>query len=227
MIQRYISLIAAIMLVASCSKIDNYASPGGGIYGTLTDKITGKPLQSQQPNGFTVQLFEEGKSSNVPIVIPGKQDGTFENSFIFEGQYKIAVIEGAFFPVEPRVVEIGKHTEANFDVMPFLAVVDALVTPANGKITVNYKIVREQESGKILERRTLVSKIPTVNSVAFDFQSQSDLSQTPDADILAGAYTDEVNGLTSGETYYVRVAVRTKNALNKYNYSEAFKVTIP
>ncbi len=48
-----------------------------------TDKITQvQPLQSQQPNGFTIQLFEEGKSENVPIVIPGKADGTFENGFI-------------------------------------------------------------------------------------------------------------------------------------------------
>jgi len=72
-----------------------------------------------------------------------------------------------------------------------------------------------------------VSKIPTVNSIVFDFQKQTDLSGIDDEDILSGDYTDEVEGLTSGQTYYVRVAARTRNTLNKYNYSEVFTITVP
>jgi hypothetical protein len=224
---RYIGILIAFATTASCSKIDNYTSPDGVIHGTLMDQTTGKALQSQEPNGFTIQLFEEGKPSNVPILIPGKPDGTFENSFIFRSQYKVVATEGAFFPVEPQVVSVGEKTEVKFDVIPFLALMDASVTPSAGKVTASYKIVRDQDGGKILERRVLVSKIPTVNSVAFDFQSSADLSLVDDADILNQTNTDEVAGLTSGQTYYVRIAARSRNALNKYNYSEVFTVTVP
>lgn len=227
MIRKYIVLIVVVTVLTSCSEVDNYPAPNGGIHGTLIDKITNDPLQSQQPNGFTIQLFEEGGSSNVPILIPGKPDGTFENSFIFQNEYTVFPTEGAFFSVEPVVVQIGERTEANFEVMPFLAVTNVTVTPSPGEITANYKIGRGQVGDKIIERRLLISEIPTVNSVAFDFQSQTDLSGISDVDILAGDYTDEVTGLTSGETYYVRIAVRTDNALGKYNYSEVFMVTIP
>lgn len=216
-----------VITAASCSKIDNYDEPNGNIYGTLTDKITQKPLQSQQPNGFTIQLFEEGKAGNVPILVPGKPDGSFENAFIFQSTYRVVATEGAFFPVEAQTINVGKRTEVNFEVMPFLAVTNASVSVASGKITANYTIEREQADGKILERRLLVSKIPAVNSVVFDLQKQTDLSGIDDAEILADSFTDEIEGLTPGATYYVRVAARTRNTLNKYNYSEVFAVTIP
>lgn len=223
----YTAFLMISVLAASCSKVDNYDEPDGNILGTLTDKITLKPLQSQQPNGFTIQLFEEGKVGNVPILIPGKPDGTYENAFVFQGTYRVVATEGAFFPVEPKTISIGRRTEVHFEVVPFLAVTDAAATVAAGKVTANYKIARMQADGKILERRLLVSRIPTVNSVVFDFQKQTDLSALSDDDILQGTYTDEIAGLVSGETYYVRVAVRTRNTLNKYNYSEIFPVTIP
>ncbi|MGN6438891.1 MAG: DUF3823 domain-containing protein [Agriterribacter sp.] len=223
----FLNWVLIALLAVSCSKVDNYDAPNGNIYGVLTDRITQKPLQAQQPNGFTIQLFEEGKAGNVPVLVPGKPDGTFENAFIFQSSYRVVATEGAFFPVEPQTVAIGSRTEVNFEVMPFLAITDATVTPSAGKVTATYKIAREQADGKILEKRLLVSKIPTVNSVVFDFQKLTDLSGIADEDVLADSYTDEVGGLTSGQTYYVRIAARTRNTLNKYNYSEVFTVTVP
>jgi hypothetical protein len=223
----YFTGLLLALLLASCSKFDNYDAPDGDIYGTLMDKITQKPLQTQQPNGFTIQLYEEGKAGNVPITIPGKPNGTYQNAYIFQSSYRVVATEGAFFPVDAKTVSIGSHTEVNFDVMPFLAVTNVSVNASAGKVTAGYSIARQQADGKILERRLLVSKIPTVNSVVFDFQKQSDLSGIADEDILSDDYTDEIEGLISGQTYYVRVAVRTRNTLNKYNYSEVFTVTVP
>lgn len=219
-----------LMVAASCSKIDNYDPPNGGIYGKLIDKTTKDNLQTEQPNGFNIKLFEKRAKLNSPIVVPGKPDGTFENSFIFQNEYKVLPTEGAFFPVDTTTVQVGSHTEANFEVMPFLAVTDVSVTPFKdsiGKIKADYKIARSQVGDKIVERKTLVSKIPTVNNVVFDFKNQTDLAGQSDSTILATPYSDVVAGLTSGKIYYVRIAVRTNNSLKKYNYSKVFTVTIP
>jgi hypothetical protein len=213
--------------IFACSKVDNYDPPNGGIRGKLKDKITGENLESQQPNGFTVQLFETGGSKNVPILIPGKPDGTFENSFIFQNEYRVVPTQGAFFPVDTLKIQVGASTETNFEVMPFLALTNVSVTPSSGKITANYKIARSQVGDKIAERQTLVSTIPTVNNIVFDFRTVTGLSGLPDADILSSSYKDEITGLISGKTYYVRIATRTDNALRKYNYSKVFQVTIP
>lgn len=226
MIHRKIILLFLVLsLFATCSEIDNYDEPNGAVYGTLTDNITNKPLQSEQPNGFNIKLFEKGGQVNSPIIFSGKADGTFENAWIFQNEYKVVATEGAFFEVDTPVVNIGSNTEVNFTVTPFLAVTNASVQTSSGKITTNYKISRSKVGEKIVERKTLVSSIPTTNNVIFDAKTETDLSGIPDEDILTSSYTDEVTGLPSGE-YYVRVAVRTDNVLKKYNYSEVFKVTV-
>jgi len=228
MIRKYINIAIAIVLAfSSCSKIDNYNSPNGGIYGKLVDKITNDSLQAEQPGGFTIKLFEKGGKLNSPISFEGKPDGTFENAHIFRNEYKVLPTEGAFFTMDTVIVQVGQLTEVNFEVIPFLAVTNVTVSPSAGKVTANYKIARSQVGDKIVERKTLVSRVPTVNNSVFDFKSETDLTGTDDVEILAAQYTDVVTGLTSGSTYYVRIAVRTNNALKKYNYSKVFKVTVP
>jgi hypothetical protein len=224
-LRKIIFLLIIGVLFASC-EIDNYEDPNGAIYGNLVDDITKEPLQSEQPAGFNIKLYEKGGRMNAPIIFSGKPDGTFENAWIFQNEYKVVPTEGAFFPVDTVVVKVGDRSEVNFTVTPFLALSDVSVQVGSGKVTSSYKIVRSRIGDKIIERKTLVSKVPTTNNAVFNFKSQTDLSGTADADILAAQFTDEVTGLGPGK-YYVRIAVRTKNGLNKYNYSKVFPVTVP
>lgn len=229
MIRKYIIyLLAIIAILASCGKIDNYDAPNGGIFGKLVDGITNENLQNDQPNGFVIKLFEKGSLKTSPIRFTGKSDGTYENALIFQNDYQVLPDEGAFFPIDTVNVKLGSRTEVNFNVTPFLAVTNAAVTASVGSITATYNIARSMVGNKIVERKTLVSKVPTVNNVVFDLRQQViNLSGTPDETILATKFTDVVSGLTSGNTYYVRIAVRTDNPLKKYNYSKVFTVTVP
>ena len=227
-LKNIIHLLVVIAVLTSCRKIDNYDAPNGGIFGLLTDSITNAGLQNDQPYGFAIKLFEKGGLMTSPIRFTGKSDGTYENANVFQNEYKVLPTEGAFFPVDTAIVQVGANTEKNFNVMPFLAVTNVTVTPAAGQITAVYNIARNRVGDKIVERKTLVSKVPTVNNVVFDYRFQvTNLSGTPDATILATTFTDVVTGLTSGKTYYVRIAVRTNNTLKKYNYSKVFTVTVP
>jgi hypothetical protein len=218
--------LAIMVLFASCFEIDNYDEPNGAIYGELIDGVTSENFQSEQPNGFSIKLFEKGGEMNSPITFWGRPDGTFENAWVFQNEYKVVPTEGAFFPVDTVVVQVGSQTEVNFMVTPFLAVTNVSVQPAAGKITASYQIARTVAADKIIERKLLVSEIPTVNNVVFDFKNETDLSGIPDETILATPFTDEITGLSPGK-YYVRVAVSTDNALKKYNYSNVFEVTVP
>lgn len=229
MIRKYIIYFFAIIAIfASCAEIDNYDAPNGGIYGKLVDGITNENLQNDQPQGFVIKLFEKGSVMTSPIRFTGKSDGTYENAWIFQNEYKVLPDEGAFFPVDTVKVNIGSRTEVNFNVMPFLAVTNAAVTASAGSITATYNIARNKVGHKIVERKTLVSKVPTVNNSIFNYRYQViNLAGTPDETILATKFTDTVSGLTSGQKYYVRIAVRTDNPLRKYNYSKIFEVTVP
>lgn len=217
--------LVVLMLLGSCSELDNYEEPDGRIHGTLTDEITGENFQSEQPDGFNIKLFEEGGEMNSPVTFWGRPDGTFENAWIFQNQYQVVATEGAFFPVDTVAVQVQNETEVNFTVTPFLAVTNVSVQPSDGQITVSYEIARTEAADKIIERKTLVSEIPTVNNVVYDFKEEKNVSEMPDENILASAFTDEVSVPSGG--YYVRVAVATDNALKRYNYSKIFEVEVP
>lgn len=220
-------LIGIIAVFFSCNKIDNYEKPNGDIYGKLTDIMSNESLQTEQPNGFSIKLFEKGSNINAPIITQGKPDGTFENALIFQNEYKVIPCEGAFFPLDTAIAKVGARTEVNFDVTPFLAVTNVTVSPGTGNVTASYTIARNKVGDKIFERKTLVSLIPTVNNVTFNFKNETSLSLIADDVILATSYTDVLSGLTSGKTYYVRICARTNNTFKRYNYSKVFKVTIP
>lgn len=226
-----------LSLLSACSKIDNYKAPDGGIYGKLTDLMTNEGLQTEQPNGFNIKLFEKGRLLNSPITFSGKIDGTFENVLIFQNEYKVLPVEGPFFPItDTAVVQIGSHTEINFSVMPFLSVTNVTVTPGTNSVTVVYNIARSQVGGKITSRKSMLSRVPTVSNAFNNLYKTTSTTGTSDVTLLATTFTDVITGtssvpLVSGQTYWVRVGVLATgsgyNSLNRYNYSKIIQVTMP
>lgn len=226
-------LLFVVAAFISCNKIDNYKAPDGGIYGKLTDLMTNEGIQTEQPNGFNIKLYEKGGLMNTPITFSGKPDGTFENAFIFQNEYKVLPVEGAFFPItDTAVVQIGKNTEVNFSVMPYLSVTNVTVTPGTNKVTVVYNIARSQVGGKISTRKSMLSRVPTCNNATNDLSASTTTTAITDVTLLATTFTDVINGTTAfplvtGKTYWVRVGVLATNSLSRYNYSKVFQITMP
>lgn len=229
---RIFIILFVISVCSSCGEIDNYDFPDGGIYGTIIDITTDEGIQSEAPNGFNIKLFEKGGMINTPITFSGKPDGSFENALIFQNEYKVLPVEGPFFNItDTAVIQVGSHTEVNFEVIPFLSITGVTVTPEAGKVIVSYGISRAQVGGKINFRKTFVSKIPTVNNSYNNFVKSTNTASTSDEALLSTIFTDEVTGLTSGTKYWVRVGAVADgngfNSLKRYNYSKVFEVTIP
>jgi hypothetical protein len=214
------------VIIASCSKVDDYSAPDSGIYGQIIDSTTNEAIQTEMPNGIKMCLYQT--SFKTPVVISTwiKADGTFENDNLFGDAYKVIPTEGAFVKPDTQVVKIYGRTEVNFTVMPFLTV-NASVTTASNKVIVNYTISRSVVTGSIVLCETLCSRVPNVSSTIYEYYVSHDLSSTAASQILSKQFTDTISGLTSGATYYVRAAARTNNTNKKFNYSPVFKVTIP
>ena len=220
------SATVLILLISSC-KLDDYTKPSGGIQGRIIDAGTGKNVPTEQPNGIDIRLLETKYGSNAtPTDFWVKPDGSYENSRIFSGQYKVIPNQGAFFPVDTVVVTVNGLTTLDFKVTPYLNIT-ATVTAGTQSVTVNYILSREKVGDKIMVAKTLVSSVPSVCNIINEFSSSHDLSVTPDETALATPYSDTITGLTSGNTYYVRVGAETTNAFNRYNYSEVVQIKIP
>ena len=230
-------MLFCVATFISCSKIDNYQAPNGGIYGKLTDLMTNDGIQTEQPNGYNIKMFEKGWSMNTPITFGGKVDGTFENALVFQNSYKILPVDGPFFPItDTAVVQVGSRTEVNFKVMPFVSVTNVTATPGSNKITLVYNIARNQVGPKITTRKSMLSKVSVCNNTTNNLSASTSTTAITDVTLLGTTFTDVITGTTAiplvpGTTYWVRVGVLASgsgfNSLNRYNYSKTIQVTMP
>lgn len=220
----YFLNLLLILLATSCG-VDNYVPPNATLQGELRAP-DGNLLITEQPNGFKIRIIEEGSPQNRDFW--GKPDGTFLNTKIFNGRYKIIPIDGAFFPVDTVETEISGVTTINFEVTPYLTI-DASIAQEAGVLRATYTISQAAGAGKINNARLLVSKWnPNVGMNHNDQSVVRDLLAVPDATVIQTEYTDEIAGyLESGVTYYARVAVLANNPLGRYNFSPVYEIVVP
>jgi len=223
----YLFNVLIVSLFFSCGKLDNYAEPGETLKGSLIDVVTNKPLITEQPNGFKILLLESSWSANPqPQTFWGKADGTFTDTKLFTGTYKVIPIEGAFFPVDTATVKLSGVVSQNFNVTPYLTVT-ATSSVSSGNLNVSYTISRSKIGDKIIDSRVFVSTNPNVGNNIFtsSLSPFRDLSSIDDSVILTTTFNETISGLVAGKTYYVRVGARTNNPSKRYNFTEIKAVT--
>ena len=134
-------------------------------------------------------------------------------------------IEGPFFDVEAKTVEVKGVTEVNFEVMPYLHVTASI--QRNGEtLNVTYDIERQRVGEKIIDARVFVSTNPNVGSNILDndLSPMRDFASTPDEEVLGTTYQETITGLEVGRTYYVRVGARTDAGDKRYNFTKTVEL---
>lgn len=158
-LSRIIAFAAICAGAVSCSlfAIDNYDGPKETIMGAVYDVKTGEPvLTEQNSNGIRVRLTELSYGDNVQHNpdFYCKEDGTFQNTKIFEGNYNVR-IDGPFIPLyredqDGNLIEdctvttdIKGTCKVNFQVQPFLKV-EFVGEPSvsDGKVNARIKVTR-------------------------------------------------------------------------------------
>lgn len=137
-------LIISVLFVVSCeSDIDNYGAASGGIYGTIYDKETNEPipLPVQGSGGIQINMYEKNTEATASIDFRAKLDGTYVNTKIFEGDYRVQAI-GPFAGVCEGYVTVKGQTQLDLYTVPFSRItIDAKVSTDN-KITVDYDVTK-------------------------------------------------------------------------------------
>lgn len=219
----YLIALLFTILMSSC-EIDNYDLPDATLKGALTDD-SGNPFITEQPNGFQIRIIENGSSQ--PRDFWGKPDGTFLNTKIFKGSYKVVPKNGAFFPLDTIKTEISGVTTTNFKITPFLTI-DASITNVGSTLKATFTIKKALGAGKIQEARLFVNKWnPNVGMNYNDKNVVLGLSGIDDETIVQREQTIQMPAyIESGVTYYARIAVLSANLLGKYNFSKVVKIVV-
>ena len=100
----YATLICGL---CSCG-LDNYDAPTASLSGAIIDKETKENVPGQAQNGTKIRMYEfyNDEWSVQPNDSWVSQDGTFSNTAVFTGKYKI-LAEGPFETVEPIEMEVS------------------------------------------------------------------------------------------------------------------------
>lgn len=251
----YAALSLTLVTAGSCSKDDNYAAPSETLQGKIIDAGTGKTMQGEVSGengiGTRIELRELSWSDNpTPLYLATMQDGTYHNSKIFAGNYKISA-DGAFVPLvqtgatpvdKSQTVDIkGGVTTVDFTVEPFLRIewIGEPVINANGTITVSFKVTRGTTNPayqlNVTDINLYVNSFKyvgdNVNSFDARYSSRVGFSGTTGNALLGQTITRTTIGgpLPGQRKLYIRVGARTTYPNNgrPYNYNEVKEVSMP
>ncbi len=228
---------ALTLSMVSCMGIDNFDEPDCRFTGRIIDATTGQNILADQAE-YRVRIWEKSFSTNpAPQDIPVKQDGEFNNNKLFAGTYDV-VPEGAFWPCDTIRVGIGKTVTQNFEVTPYLTLID-FHTELNGtSLTMSCRMDAPIKDGlpQINEIRPFLSLnqyCGGANHIDHYFSNSyrigilktwDKLDKDPDGKSTTYSFTVTVK---PGYTYFVRMGARVKDTRENYNYTEIVKIEVP
>ena len=182
-------LLLALLTLGSCAlfELDNYDAPEETLRGTVVDAATGNPVFTDQGSeGIRVRLWElsyhDQEHLNHNPDFWCKPDGTFQNTKLFPGTYKVE-LDGPFIPLirkdpdgllladETKTVEVKGVADMRYEVQPFLKV-EFVGTPQvrNGRVEARVRVTR---AVSVEEFRAKVE--PTVRRYRNNFTNVTDV----------------------------------------------------
>ena len=233
-----ILFVASVLASSSCMKVDNFDAPEAHVTGRIIDSTTGENILADQGE-CRVRIWEKSFSLNPANQdIPVKQDGTYNNSKLFSGTYDV-VPEGAWWPCDTIRVGIGKKTVTqNFEVTPYLKLIDFQVNLEGENLTMSCRLDAPITEGlpQIMEVRPYLSLnqfCGASNCINYyntnDFRvnvmkSWDKIEKEGDGRTIPFEVTVPVK---RGYIYFVRMGAKVKDSFEKHNYTERVKVEVP
>lgn len=222
---------ATILASSACTKIDNYPGPNASFQGNIISSTGGNLLTS----GGSTQIWMQQIGWTAPQTIPSKFDGTFEDTRLFSGRYRVLPTGGAFWPIyDTLTVNLSKGTKHDFTVTPYLVIKNFKATLSGTTLTLTYDIDAPVVAGlpTIKDTQPYVNTTRLVGTGASirDFSDVNAVTINKNfIDMTAAdkSRTLTVPNLIPGRTFFVRVGVRLSDSYNSSNFSEIVQVDIP
>ncbi|TZF85027.1 DUF3823 domain-containing protein [Pedobacter sp. BS3] len=230
-----ILLGVSLLTSAACTKIDNYDGPNASFEGRLIDAATGENFQTST-GSVTVRLEQISWSETpVPQDIPSKMDGTFKDTKLFSGHYRITPIGGAFWPVyEPVEMDISKGSSHNFELTPYLVITNFTQELNGNNLTLRFSIDAPIGAGlpTIIEAQPYVNTTKLVGPGASIFNYSDALKVPVNKEWINMTDEDKtieitVPDLVPGRKFFVRVGVRLNDSYKSSNLSQIVEIDVP
>ena len=201
------------------SDLDNYESPNGGIKGQILDAETNEPipLPVQGSTGVIINMFEQNTDATQSVDFYAKTDGSYENTKLFNCDYKI-VVNGPFVSPCEEFVTVKGQTTLNLKATPY-ARINASARVEGKTITITYKVNPTNSNFKVSEVYGYWNFAPGVdngNANQAGKQTVKEQEGTIVFDLENDKnYQDNLYKIKgNGNKIYVRVGAKTESAVN-------------
>lgn len=217
-IKIFIFVFFAVTL-GSC-ELDNFDEPTAGLSGRIIDEKNGELVPQDIIQGTIIELRESGYANVSPQNLVVKNNGTYENSRLFENTYAVVPVIPNFQLVATQDVLIKGRTSLDFTVKPFVRILDAKIEKDGTLVVATFKL--EQTTADPILRVSLFShRDPNVG--AFMQTAKKDVTvnavSTPDQVFTVEIETANNVSFVAGKTYYFRIGAITTAPLTKSNYA--------
>ncbi|MCF0070177.1 DUF3823 domain-containing protein [Dyadobacter sp. CY261] len=222
------------LLLCSC-KIDDVDAPDSTLEGRLVD-AAGNGIQIEQGASSARLKMEELSWSNtpLPLFLNLKQDGSFINNKLFLGNYRVTPVEGPFYPVTEKTVDIKGSTKVDFTVIPYLNVdwIGEPVVNADKKLAVTFKFNSNPAPEGVMKPNPLDYQLFISTN---QYVGNNNWDNTAVGAVVPVTVDKEGQNITISSsvpmkystTYFVRVGVRVNDTYKKYNYTTIKTVQVP
>ena len=254
----YILSVLFCFALAGC-EIDNYDAPDCTIEGTVYDHHNQPYQVNHGAEIIRIRELSWAKDEDTYIAnrtLRVQQDGTYRNTKIFKGTYRLLPRAGAFFPYdntykEPSnwddddagdLVEINGTAKKDFTVTPFLTIewVRKPWIDAEGFLNCSVKFTRNQKAGYNMPnlRRANLQVSRTVNAGAALgdlFNTQPNITNDQEGQEIT--FKTRIPLKYTGINYWVRVSIQCQQVsgdtstnypgIDAYNYSTVEQIFVP
>jgi hypothetical protein len=222
-------LFALLTLALSgCKDLDNYDAPAGGLHGTIMDASTNEPipLPVQGSSGVIINLFEQNTSATKSIDFYAKDNGTYENSQVFNGEYRV-VVNGPFVQVAENTVVVKGQTELNFTAVPYSRI-EATAVAAGKSVTVTYKVTPSSPEFKTTEVYGYWNFAPGIDNSGSNYAEKLTSANVTGTMVFnmenSSVFKSNLYKITNnGNKVYFRIGAKTNGIVN---YSKTILLTL-
>lgn len=216
---RIFILTLFVGFLGSC-EMDNLEEPTAGLYGKIIDEKNGELVPQDIIQGSIIELREAGYANVAPQNLVIKNNGTYENSRLFENMYTVQPVRTNFQLVAPQEVKIAGRTMLDFTVKPYLRILESKIEKVGTKIVATFKL--EQTSADLVKKVGLYShRDPNVGEFMQTAKTEVTLNAlaVPDQIYTVELETAGNANIIVGKTYYFRIGALTVAPETKSNYA--------
>ncbi|MFT3680145.1 MAG: DUF3823 domain-containing protein [Ferruginibacter sp.] len=227
-----------LLSFSSCLKKDNYSGPNASLEGTVFNEGSNKTAVQTCTGNFSIRLEQiDWSDAPAPQSIPIKIDGTYKNTKLFAGHYRVSIFGGAFWPSVPEEIDIASGTRHDFAVTPYLYLTNFTTELIGDSLKLNFNLEAPIEGiPDILDIQPYVNTTSIVGPGA-SINQYSDARKLKPADAPSWKWAEMsaeqktpqiiIPDLLRGRTFFVRVGVRFDDAQKNSNLSEVIKIEVP